>query len=66
MTELIKKKKNNGILMNSLKEINSMINKAANLRVGNAKTIVTSLCRNAIKNKDFYSLIRIIESGKEY
>ncbi|EGR29382.1 hypothetical protein IMG5_156790 [Ichthyophthirius multifiliis] len=66
MTELIKRKKNNNILMSSLKEINSMINKASNIRLGNAKTRVTTLCRNAIKNKDFFSLLRIIEGGQEY
>lgn len=38
MTELLKRKTNNDILMQSLKEINQMISKASNLRLGAAKT----------------------------
>lgn len=38
MTELIKRKSNNDILMQALKEVNSMINKASNLRMGSPKT----------------------------
>ena len=52
--------------MDGLRTINSMINKASNLRVGEAKTKVTSLCRNAIKTNHLHSLVHIIENGQEF
>ncbi|KAL4450366.1 hypothetical protein ABPG74_009072 [Tetrahymena malaccensis] len=66
MTELLKRKTNNDILMSSLKEVNSMISKASNLRLGQFKAKVTTLCRTAVKNKDLFSLVRIIENGSEH
>lgn len=45
MTELLKRKSNNDILMASLKDLNQMISKASNLRLGTHKTKVTTLCR---------------------
>ena len=65
MTELVKRKQNNDILMDALRQVNSMINKAANLRVGSFKSKVTTLCRNAIKNNNFPTLIYIIENCKD-
>ncbi len=52
--------------MDGLREVNSMINKASNLRVGQFKTKVTNLCRQAIKENNLHALIHIIETGNEY
>jgi hypothetical protein len=46
--------------MNSLKEVNSMINKASQLRVGNSKATITTMCRNAVKKNNLLSLIEVI------
>lgn len=46
--------------MNSLKEVNSMINKASQLRVGGAKVTITTMCRNAVKKNNLLSLIEVI------
>jgi Bardet-Biedl syndrome 2 protein len=64
-SELLKKQQNNDTLMEGLKEINSMINMASNLRVGNAKSQITTLCRNAVKKNNLFSLIKLIQTGKE-
>ena len=37
VTELLKRKNNNDILMDSLREVNAMINKASNIRIGKYK-----------------------------
>lgn len=65
-TELTKRNSNNETLMNGLKQINSMINKASNLRIGSHKSRVTNLCRAAIKSNNLHSLIFIIENGREF
>jgi Bardet-Biedl syndrome 2 protein len=54
---------NHESLVSSLKEVNQMIQKAANLRVGKPKTTVVVDCRAAIKTKNFTSLLRIIKQG---
>ena len=64
-TELMKRKQNNDILMDALKELNQMISKASNLRTGSCKNKVTNLCRNAIKNNNLFSLAYIIQNGNE-
>lgn len=57
------------LLAAELKKVKSMINKAGNLRCrltpsldGDNKQKVVSLCRDAIAQKNFYSLISIISS----
>eukprot|EP00825_Cyclidium_porcatum_P052532 TRINITY_DN9982_c0_g1_i2.p1 TRINITY_DN9982_c0_g1~~TRINITY_DN9982_c0_g1_i2.p1 ORF type:complete len:248 (+),score=58.61 TRINITY_DN9982_c0_g1_i2:135-878(+) len=64
-TELTKQQQNSQILMDGLREINSMINKAGNLRIGQFKTKVINLCRQAIKSNNFIQLLQIIENGNE-
>ena len=46
-----------------LQEVNQMIQKAARLRVGQAKVQVVSACRTAIKNNNIHSLFKIIKTG---
>jgi len=50
-------------LLNALKEVNQMIQKAANLRMGSAKTRVITDCRVAVKANNMQSLFRIIKQG---
>jgi len=52
-------------LLNALKEVNQMIQKAANLRVGKPKTRAINDCRQAVKANDLSSLFRIIKHGYE-
>jgi Bardet-Biedl syndrome 2 protein len=63
--ELLKKAANHKSLLEALKEINMLINKAANLRMGNAKAKVVSLCRAAVKKNNLSSLAKIMDSGRE-
>ncbi|XP_015781613.1 Bardet-Biedl syndrome 2 protein homolog [Tetranychus urticae] len=51
-------------LVDSLKQINVIIQKAANLRVGPSKTKIVQLCRLAIKDNNLNSLARIICRGE--
>jgi Bardet-Biedl syndrome 2 protein len=53
----------NGLLV-ALKEVNQMIQRAANLRVGKAKTTVVTDCRAAVKANNMKALFRIIKSGR--
>jgi len=50
-------------LLAALKEVNQMIQKAANLRIGAAKTRVITDCRVAVKANNMQSLFRIIKQG---
>ena len=50
-------------LLAALKEVNQMIQKAANLRVGKAKARVIADCRAAVKVNNMNSLFRIIKQG---
>ena len=50
-------------LLSALKEVNQMIQRAANLRVGAAKTRVVNDCRQAVKSNNMSSLFRIIRQG---
>eukprot|EP00595_Chromulina_sp_UTEXLB2642_P000727 CAMPEP_0196764558 /NCGR_PEP_ID=MMETSP1095-20130614/6436_1 /TAXON_ID=96789 ORGANISM="Chromulina nebulosa, Strain UTEXLB2642" /NCGR_SAMPLE_ID=MMETSP1095 /ASSEMBLY_ACC=CAM_ASM_000446 /LENGTH=193 /DNA_ID=CAMNT_0042120505 /DNA_START=1599 /DNA_END=2177 /DNA_ORIENTATION=+ len=50
-------------LVNALKEVNQMIQRASNLRLGKSKTATISDCRNAIKSNNMKSLIRIMKQG---
>jgi hypothetical protein len=42
-----------------------MIQKAARLRVGQAKGRIVAACRSAIKSNNIHALFKIIQSGKE-
>merc|ERR1711964_386745 len=61
ITEFNKRATNHQELVKNLKNINQMIQKASNLRVGNAKQRVVTLCRQAIKNNNIHALINIIQ-----
>lgn len=50
-------------LLNALKDVNQMIQRAANLRVGTAKTRVINDCRVAVKANNMQALFRIIRQG---
>jgi Bardet-Biedl syndrome 2 protein len=52
-------------LLAALKEVNQMIQKAANLRTGKSKARVISDCRAAVKSNNMASLFRIIRQGYE-
>ncbi len=58
--------KQKDLLTEELKKMKAMINKAGNLRCslssldGDNKTRVVSLCRQAIQDKNFFSMINII------
>ena len=63
MGEYAKRANNHEQLLVALKEVNHMIQKAARLRVGQAKARVVSLCRAAIKDNNIHSLFQIIKTG---
>lgn len=50
-------------LLRSLKEVNQMIQKAANLRFGKYKSRVITDCRAAVKVNNMDSLFRIVKQG---
>ena len=56
---------NHQALLSSLKEVNLMIQRAANLRVGKPKANVVSECRAAVKANNFEALSRIISNGSD-
>lgn len=56
---------NHETLLTALKDVNQMIQKAANLRVGKPKSRVVADCRGAVKQNDLQSLYRIIKHGYE-
>ncbi|KAJ9455476.1 Bardet-Biedl syndrome 2 protein-like protein [Diplonema papillatum] len=61
--EYIKRANNHNELLTALREVNAMIQKAARLRMGQAKTRVIAECREAIKSNHIPSLYRIIKLG---
>lgn len=52
-------------LLVALKEVNQMIQRAANLRVGKPKQSVIADCRAAVKTNNMPALTRIIRYGYE-
>jgi Bardet-Biedl syndrome 2 protein len=52
-------------LLVALKEVNGMIQRAANLRVGKIKTSIISECRAQVKANNLPALLRLIQSGSE-
>jgi len=63
--EHMKRYNNQQELLDGLKKVNQMIQKAARLRVGASKMAVISACREAIKKNQLHILVQIIETGKE-
>merc|ERR1719181_2360641 len=63
IAEYNKRANNHQELLGQLKEVNMMIQKAAKLRVGGAKTRVVAACRQAIKNNNIHQLFQIIKTG---
>lgn len=61
--EYAKRANNHAALLERLKEVNGMINKGANLRVGKAKSRVVKSCREAIKKNNLDALFSIIMTG---
>jgi Bardet-Biedl syndrome 2 protein len=56
---------NHETLLTALKDVNQMIQKASNLRLGKAKARVVTDCRSAVKNNNMQSLFRILKEGYE-
>ena len=62
--EYLKRANNHQELLNALKEVNTMIQKAGKLRVGQAKNSLIAECRNAIKTNNNHGLFQIMRTGK--
>lgn len=65
IAEYNKRANNHQQLLAQLKEVNMMIQKAAKLREGNAKTRVVASCRQAIKKNNIHELFQIIKNGQD-
>lgn len=65
IAEYNKRANNHQELLSQLKEVNMMIQKAAKLRLGSAKTRVVAACRAAIKKNNIHELLHIIKTGHE-
>merc|ERR1719215_531270 len=65
IAEYNKRANNHQQLLAQLKEVNMMIQKAAKLRAGNAKTRVVGACRQAIKKNNIHELFQIIRTGQD-
>jgi Bardet-Biedl syndrome 2 protein len=63
--EYMKRSNNHNELLAALKDVNSMIQRAGKLRVGQSKTSLVAACRNAIKNNNVHMLFSIIRQGSE-
>jgi Bardet-Biedl syndrome 2 protein len=59
------RQQNHERLLVALKEVNQMVQKAANLRAGKSKARVIADCRAAVKSNNMASLFRIIKQGYE-
>ncbi|KAJ9598202.1 hypothetical protein L9F63_011122 [Diploptera punctata] len=56
--------KNHQELLDALRQMNVIIQKAARLRAGKYKTNVVNLCRTALKTNNLNSLVKIIRTGE--
>lgn len=65
VAEYVKRATNHQALLAALKDVNHMIQKASNLRMGAPKNRVVSECRQAIKANNITSLFQIIETGHD-
>lgn len=61
--EHVKRSTNHSDLLEALRSVNAMIQRAAQLRVGTPKARVISACRAAVKANNIQSLLRIIQNG---
>ena len=59
------RKKTHDDLVTVLKDVNNMIQKAANLRVGKIKSTIISECRANVKSNNLVALIKIMKHGTE-
>ena len=50
-------------LMDTLKEVNQIIQKAARLRIGRSKSTVVNECRSSIKTNNINQLVKVIKTG---
>ena len=62
--EYSKRANNHAHLMENLKELNSVIQKAARLRIGKQSTKVIAACRKAVKKSNIRALLQIISTGE--
>lgn len=65
IAEYNKRANNHQQLLGQLKEVNMMIQKAAKLRAGTAKSRVVNACRQAIKKNNIHALFQIIKTGQD-
>lgn len=65
IAEYNKRANNHQQLLAQLKEVNMMIQKASNLRIGNAKSRVVAACRAAIKKNNIHELLAIVRTGQD-
>ena len=63
IAEYTKRANNHQQLLDALKEVNQMIQRAAKLRVGAAKTRIVATCREAIRTNNIHQLVNIIKYG---
>ncbi|CAM9136269.1 unnamed protein product [Ectocarpus sp. 12 AP-2014] len=61
--EYAKRANNHNALLAALKEVKQVVQKASNLRIGQAKTRVVSDCRAAIKANNADGLVQVISDG---
>ncbi|CEM28645.1 unnamed protein product [Vitrella brassicaformis CCMP3155] len=61
--EYVKRCGNYDALMAELKDLNTSIQRAANLRVGASRTRVVSACRQALKAQNMPELFKVISTG---
>jgi len=64
IAEYNKRAANHEALLANLKEVNQVVQRASNLRVGRAKARVVAEARGAIKKSDAEALLQIISQGK--
>ena len=50
-------------LMDTLKDVNQIIQKAARMRLGKSKSMVVSECRSSIKTNNINQLVKVIKTG---
>ncbi len=62
--EYSKRANNHAHLMENPKELNSVIQKAARLRIGKQSTKVIAACRKAVKKSNIRALLQIISTGE--
>ena len=64
LAEHAKRSSNHKALLEALKDVNSMIQKAARLRMGTAKTQFVTSCRQMLKTNNIHSLLQIMQTGR--